>query len=746
MSAGLLRCDPFAQGPHPDTSNQPTVTLLLALMQNSPPEKFGKYEVIREIGKGGFGVVYEGHDPILKRSVAIKTCSSDDEGLRLRFQREAEIVASLQHPNITTIHDLGVENGVPYIVQEYLSGNDLAAVISSRRPLPLGRKLQILTAISRGLEQAHKRGVIHRDIKPGNVRLLDDGSVKVMDFGIAKLANAGDVQLTQTGMMIGTAAYLAPEQVSDVEVDHRCDIFSFGVLGYELFSYKRPFSGTTISSLLYKINHDRHESLMTVMPEIPAHLSKLLDDCLSKDPDGRPNTFTDVLQRIAGDTGVAPTKLSSSGKTGPADTTRLVKPSITDEHMASPEALAPGPAALAQTARSATPVPTANDLQATVIESAQIQAETDGTIGEVRMTESSMSQMFSKASRPSVLAVAAMALVAVGAVWFGLARSAGVDTTSGTDRTSPNEETAGSTASELSVADAEREQVDASTSPVPGQPGVVETPPTSVADAKPTPSEPRSEQAQTSQAATPRAQTPRAQTPQARASQVQSPQTQTPQAQTPQVQSPDLAPEPRPQPVRTPPVRTEAIPSQVARAAPLAVETARAGAVTESAGTRSAAESPKPAAVVQSPPLQSIANEPKGTEQNVTPAKAKPKPVEAVEAKAVTPVDPRPALERVLDSYANAISAMDGRALRAIWPSLSARQFGRIESSFENAQAMEVKISRCVFDVGLGASTASATCRVARSITPKAGSRQNNVVTRTIQFRKVGGRWVLESI
>jgi len=161
-------------------------------------EQIGKYSIVGQIGTGGFGVVYEGRDPFLKRRVAIKTCSSDEPDIRDRFFREAEIAGNLQHRNIVTVHDFGVQDGIPFLVQEYLSGEDLDRLVARREALSPARRVEILAQAARGLEYAHSKGVIHRDIKPGNIRVTDEGLVKIMDFGIAKLSNVAS-HLTRSG-------------------------------------------------------------------------------------------------------------------------------------------------------------------------------------------------------------------------------------------------------------------------------------------------------------------------------------------------------------------------------------------------------------------------------------------------------------------------------------------------------------------------------------------------------------------
>ena len=187
----------------------------------------GKYQIVEPIGSGGFATVFKAWDPVIKRAVAIKMCKVGSE-LHARFFQEAELAGRLQHPNITTIYECGVEDDVPYIVQELLSGEDLSALIARREAIPLAEKIRILVGVALGLEYAHHAGVIHRDIKPANIRLLESGAVKIMDFGIAKAIGAPS-GLTGPGVTVGSSSYMSPEQVSGDPVDFRTDIFSFGV-------------------------------------------------------------------------------------------------------------------------------------------------------------------------------------------------------------------------------------------------------------------------------------------------------------------------------------------------------------------------------------------------------------------------------------------------------------------------------------------------------------------------------------
>ena len=259
-------------------------------------EKIGKYEVLEKIGTGGFGVVYKGRDPFIKRFVAIKTCSSDADEMRRRFFREAEIAGNLQHRNVVTVYDFGVEGEVPYLVQEYLPGEDLDQLIA-RRALSDAQKLDYLLQIATGLQYAHAQGVIHRDIKPSNVRVVEGGRVKIMDFGIAKLAHL-ESQLTKTGMTLGTASYLAPEQIRGEDITHAADIFSYGVLAYELFAHRRPFEGQSLSNLFYQILSAEPPALTTFAAGCPPELAAIVASCLDKDPARRPRDGGELVAAL----------------------------------------------------------------------------------------------------------------------------------------------------------------------------------------------------------------------------------------------------------------------------------------------------------------------------------------------------------------------------------------------------------------------------------------------------------------
>ncbi len=261
------------------------------------PKKIGKYEISEQIGTGGFGAVFKGRDPFIKRTVAVKTCQLNDPEIKSRFFREAELAGNLHHRNITTIYDFGIENDVPFIVQEFLSGEDLDKVIKRGEPLPLQRKIEILIAIAEGLHFAHEAHVIHRDIKPANIRILENGTIKIMDFGIAKSLQS-ESSLTQTGITLGTSAYLAPEQIRGETLDRRTDVFAVGVLAYELLAYQKPFRGEHLSTILYRILNEAPEPIQSLAPDVPPGMAAIVSRAMEKNIENRYTSMEAMRQDL----------------------------------------------------------------------------------------------------------------------------------------------------------------------------------------------------------------------------------------------------------------------------------------------------------------------------------------------------------------------------------------------------------------------------------------------------------------
>ena len=264
-------------------------------MEEKSLQKFGKYEIIAELGRGGMGVVYKARDPLIGRLVALKTLSPDvasEPDLLKRFYREAQSAGNLHHPNVVTIYDLGEADGVPYIAMELVEGESLRDIIARRAPLPLALKVGIIRQFCQGLGHAHQHGVIHRDVKPGNILVMSDGTAKVVDFGIAHLESAA---MTKSGMFIGTVLYASPEQVDNIKVDARSDIFSVGVVIYEFLTHVNPFYGPTIVSMLSQVVGKDPAPVRQLAPDVPAELEAIVSRCLRKNPDERYQTLEDML-------------------------------------------------------------------------------------------------------------------------------------------------------------------------------------------------------------------------------------------------------------------------------------------------------------------------------------------------------------------------------------------------------------------------------------------------------------------
>lgn len=263
-------------------------------------EQIGKYRIIRELGKGGMGTVYEGEDSVIGRQVAIKIIKDeirDDQELKERFFREAKWAGGLSHPNITVVYDVGEHEGRPYIVLEYLTGHDLKNLIHRREALTLIQKIDIGLEMLAGLEFAHSKDITHRDIKPDNIRIVDGNHVKIMDFGIARPKTS---DLTETGMVMGTPAYMSPEQITGKKLDPRSDIFSFGVVFFELLSYRKPFTGDSTTTLAYQILlYAPHKlNLSEDDKQFLEPLQQLLNKCMKKNVSDRYQSCTDIIKDL----------------------------------------------------------------------------------------------------------------------------------------------------------------------------------------------------------------------------------------------------------------------------------------------------------------------------------------------------------------------------------------------------------------------------------------------------------------
>lgn len=250
----------------------------------------GRYEIIEELGRGAMGIVYKAHDPLIERLVAIKSINLHDLGEKqreeyeARFYQEAKAAGRLNHPNIVTIHDLGETGDMAYISMELMEGRELHNVIGEKR-LPIDEVLNIAIQVAEGLAFAHQHGIVHRDIKPSNIMVLRDNHVKIADFGIAQLESS--LSLTQSGMIMGSPLYMSPEQIKGASATPQSDIFSLGIVLYQLLTGRRPFSGDNANSVMYQIVNEAPQKISSLNPDVPALLEIVISKCLEKELEDR---------------------------------------------------------------------------------------------------------------------------------------------------------------------------------------------------------------------------------------------------------------------------------------------------------------------------------------------------------------------------------------------------------------------------------------------------------------------------
>ena len=303
-------------------------------MALQPGTSLGPYKIESPLGAGGMGEVYKATDTRLDRTVAIKVLPEHvaaDPDLKQRFEREARTVAALNHPHICTLHDIGNQDGIDFLVMEYLDGETVAQRLE-KGALPLDQALQVAIEIADALDKSHRQGIVHRDLKPANIMLTKAGA-KLLDFGLAKLKYPSGATsltalptqsagLTGEGKILGTLQYMAPEQLEGREADARTDIFAFGALVYEMVTGKRAFTGESQASLISSIMSSDPPRLTSLQPLSPAVLDRVVAACLAKEPDHRWQSASDVGRQLrwivegAADVGTPLSETSSSSQSG----------------------------------------------------------------------------------------------------------------------------------------------------------------------------------------------------------------------------------------------------------------------------------------------------------------------------------------------------------------------------------------------------------------------------------------------
>ena len=250
----------------------------------------GRYEIIDELGHGAMGIVYKAKDPLIDRILAIKTISlnlamDEKDEYEARFYQEAKAAGRLSHPNIVTVYDVGKSGDIAYIAMEFLEGRELRDALNEEPRLPVNQVLDVVTQVAQGLAYAHEHGIVHRDVKPSNIMVIRDGHVKITDFGIARMASS-TVQ-TQAGVVLGSPKYMSPEQVLGKSIDQRSDIFSLGVMLYEMLTGQAPFVGDTINAVMYQTMNTVPSPPSTLNPDVPAMLNFIVTKALAKTLDER---------------------------------------------------------------------------------------------------------------------------------------------------------------------------------------------------------------------------------------------------------------------------------------------------------------------------------------------------------------------------------------------------------------------------------------------------------------------------
>ncbi len=419
------------------------------------PERIGRYVILRTLGRGAMGVVYLARDPQIERELALKTIRFDDaeksfsaDEAKARFLKEAKISGRLQHPHIVTVFDVGEDQGMLYLAMELVQGGSFSQRLADPAGFPIRERVRVVAEVAEALAHAHERGVLHRDIKPANILLTPALVAKVTDFGIGKLLT-GDTELTSTGQMVGSPAYMSPEQIKGDKLDARTDIFSLGVVLYQALTLRKPFPADTLTTLVYQILHEEPADPTVVAGDLPEGLGAIVRKCLAKD---RANRYVDAGE-LADDLRDA-LGFSPVGSTANYSDSRLKrgKSSPSSPSMPPPGVPSPHPS-MAPTA--AMPVVTAGPVGSAPPSDEEIalpDSETPTITTGRRMAEVAAKAeakvpagtATKKGIPPAILGAAGLAVVALAAVGVFLARRGGAPagregrgTAAGRDRAAP---------------------------------------------------------------------------------------------------------------------------------------------------------------------------------------------------------------------------------------------------------------------------------------------------------------------
>lgn len=303
-------------------------------MDTAQIKQYGRYQIQSQIGSGSMGVVYRALDPKIDRVIALKVLRQDrvtESEVVKRFQREAKAAGRLSQPNIVAVHDIGQDHGTVYIAMELVEGKGLDRIME-KGPLPLKQAIDITCQAAVALDYAHRQGVVHRDIKPGNIIITPDGKIKITDFGIARMVDAPRSEQTQIGSILGTPSYMSPEQACGERADGRSDLFSLGIILYEMITGEKPFQGSDFFSVIQAISNAEPPPLSTYKSDVSEELQVIISKVLNKDPDARFQGGTDLSDALLNcSIGIAselPTVLNSETVVSGVKHKRLLGPLI----------------------------------------------------------------------------------------------------------------------------------------------------------------------------------------------------------------------------------------------------------------------------------------------------------------------------------------------------------------------------------------------------------------------------------
>ncbi len=372
------------------------------------PTKLGRYEIVDEIGKGAMGIVYLARDPLIGRLVALKTFrvgysikDQEMEQFRIRFMREAQSAGILTHPNIVTIHDVveASDEGLAFIAMEYVRGTNLKLMLQAEQPLTLTAALDVISQVGDALDYAHANRVIHRDVKPANILITQDGRVKITDFGIARLDSSN---LTQEGQLLGTPNYMAPEQIQGKEVDHRADLFSLGVVLYEMLTRHKPFQGENLTVVSHRIVYDPFTPPRDFGQSLPPGVERVLTRALEKDPARRYQRAKDMVEDLRRALESVAPRVDDLNETQSLSSTMALPP------LAAPPPAAPEPGTGSGASLAATPGP-----------SPVAPAAPDALADTVATAAPVLKPPARRASPRRLVIAGLIALLAAGLLWAG---------------------------------------------------------------------------------------------------------------------------------------------------------------------------------------------------------------------------------------------------------------------------------------------------------------------------------------